>query len=268
MRVALIDDDSGLLTVLDRRFEALRWERELLGYAAVPEQLTSLRLHALIVNPALTGLDYLEWTARALPGLALLVCSAPAPVADRVRGLRSGADDWITKPGHPDELIARLEAVLRRRQAGQAPDADEALVAGELSIRPDRFDAYAGDEAAGLSRKEYELLYHLAVVDGRVLEREDIYQRVWGYTMARGDRSVDVFVRKLRQKLERVSPAWRYVHTHFGVGYRFAAEPAAAVEPAAVEPAAVEPAAGAFAAEPTVRPTRTAASTAYPVPPR
>jgi DNA-binding winged helix-turn-helix (wHTH) protein len=58
-----------------------------------------------------------------------------------------------------------------------------------------------------------------------VLEREDIYQRVWGYTMARGDRSVDVFVRKLRQKLEQVSPGWRYVHTHFGVGYRFAAEP-------------------------------------------
>jgi DNA-binding winged helix-turn-helix (wHTH) protein len=62
-------------------------------------------------------------------------------------------------------------------------------------------------------------------VDGRVLEREDVYQRVWGYTMARGDRSVDVFVRKLRQKLEAASPGWRYVHTHFGVGYRFAAEP-------------------------------------------
>ena len=58
-----------------------------------------------------------------------------------------------------------------------------------------------------------------------MLEREDIYQRVWGYTMARGDRSVDVFVRKLRQKLEQISPGWRYVHTHFGVGYRFAAEP-------------------------------------------
>jgi DNA-binding winged helix-turn-helix (wHTH) protein len=57
-----------------------------------------------------------------------------------------------------------------------------------------------------------------------VLEREDVYQRVWGYTMVRGDRSVDVFVRKLRQKLEALSPEWRYVHTHFGVGYRFAAE--------------------------------------------
>jgi DNA-binding winged helix-turn-helix (wHTH) protein len=59
-----------------------------------------------------------------------------------------------------------------------------------------------------------------------VLEREEIYQRVWGYAMARGDRSVDVFVRKLRQKLEKASPEWRYIHTHFGVGYRFAAEPA------------------------------------------
>jgi DNA-binding winged helix-turn-helix (wHTH) protein len=82
-----------------------------------------------------------------------------------------------------------------------------------------------------------------------VLEREDIYQRVWGYTMARGDRSVDVFVRKLRHKLELVSPDWRYVHTHFGVGYRFAAEPAEAVALDAPT-GATEPAAPAAAIEP------------------
>jgi DNA-binding response OmpR family regulator len=224
IRVALIDDDSGLVTVLDRRFAALRWEREVLGYAAGPDQLAALRLHALIVNPTLTGLDYLERTASALPGLALLVVSSPAPVAERVRGLRGGVDDWVTKPCHPEELVARIQAVLRRRRTGETPIGDAILVAGELAIRPDRFDAYVGEEPATLSRKEYELLYQLAAADGRVLEREDIYQRVWGYTMARGDRSVDVFVRKLRQKLERLSPAWRYVHTHFGVGYRFAAE--------------------------------------------
>jgi DNA-binding response OmpR family regulator len=184
-----------------------------------------MRLHAVIINPALTGLEYLERLARALPGVALLVCSAPAPVADRVRALRAGADDWVTKPCHPEELVARIEAVLRRRRAGELPLEQEALVAGELAIRPDRFDAYVEEQAASLSRKEFELLYQLAVAAGRVLEREDIYQRVWGYTMVRGDRSVDVFVRKLRNKLERVSPEWRYVHTHFGVGYRFAAEP-------------------------------------------
>jgi DNA-binding winged helix-turn-helix (wHTH) protein len=80
----------------------------------------------------------------------------------------------------------------------------------------------------------------LAASGGRVLEREFIYQRLWGYAMVRGDRSVDVFVRKLRQKLERVSPDWRYIHTHFGIGYRFAAEPAAGV-PAVIAPVA-EPA--------------------------
>jgi DNA-binding response OmpR family regulator len=226
LRIALIDDDSGMITVLDRRFAANRWDSQVIGYAADPEQLTALKLHALIVNPAITGLGYIEWVADRLPGLALLVCSRPAPVADRVRALRTGADDWITKPCHPEELVARIEAVLRRRRAGELPAQDEIVSAGELAIRPDRFDAYCGGVAAGLSRKEYELLAQLAGVEGRVLEREDIYQRVWGYTMARGDRSVDVFVRKLRQKLEAISPGWRYVHTHFGVGYRFAAEPA------------------------------------------
>ncbi len=224
VRVALIDDDSGLVTVLERRFEALRWEHEVLGYAAGPDQLSSLRLHALIVNPALTGLDYIEQVSRALPGLALLVCSGTAPVAERVRALRGGADDWIAKPCHPEELVARIQAVLRRRRTGELPVQETTVTAGELAIRPDRFDAHVGEEVASLSRKEYELLYQLASAQGRVLEREEIYQRVWGYTMVRGDRSVDVFVRKLRGKLERISPSWRYVHTHFGVGYRFAAE--------------------------------------------
>ncbi|MBV9006506.1 MAG: response regulator transcription factor [Solirubrobacterales bacterium] len=231
IRVAIIDDDSGLVTVLDRRFAALRWEREVIGYAAGPEHLAALRLHVVVVNPEITGLGYVERLAGALPGLALIVCSRPATVSARVRALRGGADDWIPKPCHPEELVARIEAVLRRRRAGELPAEESTIVAGELEIRPDRFDAYAGGRSASLSRKEYELLRQLAAAAGRVLEREDIYQRVWGYTMARGDRSVDVFVRKLRQKLELVSPGWRYVHTHFGVGYRFAAEPVDAPAP-------------------------------------
>jgi DNA-binding response OmpR family regulator len=234
IRVALIDDDTSLATVLDRRFASLGWQREHLRYAAGSEQLSALRLHALVVNPALTGLGYVEWIAGALPGLALLACSPPAPVAERVRTLRAGADDWIAKPCHPDELVARIEAVLRRRRAGERSVDADCIEAGELMIRLDRFDAHAAGAAAGLSRKEFELLRELALADGRVLEREDIYQRVWGYTMAHGDRSVDVFVRKLRQKLERISPGWRYVHTQFGVGYRFSAEPVD--QPVAPEP--------------------------------
>ena len=236
IRIALIDDDSGLQTVLERRFAVLGWQWEPLAYAATHEQLAAMRLHALLLNPSLTGLDYLERTALALPGLAILVCATGSAVSDRVRGLRGGADDWITKPCHPEELVARIQAVLRRRRVGELPLVEATVEAGEIAIRPDRFDAYVGENAAGLSRKEYELLVQLAQADGRVLEREDIYQRVWGYTMVRGDRSVDVFVRKLRQKLEKISPSWRYVHTHFGVGYRFAAEREAAREGANSQP--------------------------------
>jgi DNA-binding response OmpR family regulator len=273
LRIALIDDDSGLMTVLSRRFSAMRWDSQMIGYAVAPDQLSTLKLHALIVNPAITGLGYIEWVSERIPGLALLVCSRPAPVADRVRALRTGADDWITKPCHPEELVARVEAILRRRRAGELPAEGEAITAGELTIRPDRFDAYANDTPAGLSRKEYELLAQLAAAEGRVLEREEIYQRVWGYTMVRGDRSVDVFVRKLRQKLEAVSPAWRYVHTHFGVGYRFAAEPEKGAElPAPAEQAAVEPEPAApetAAPEPAAAgPERAASKLATPKPER
>ena len=101
-------------------------------------------------------------------------------------------------------------------------------------IRSDRFQAFVGEQSIDLTRREFELIELLASAEGRVLEREEIYSRLWGYTMVRGDRSVDVFVRKLRQKLEKASPEWRYIHTHFGIGYRFAAESLEVVDPSDV----------------------------------
>jgi DNA-binding response OmpR family regulator len=98
------------------------------------------------------------------------------------------------------------------------------VVAGELEIRADQFQAFVGSQSLDLTRREFELLQLLADARGTVLQREEIYQRVWGYAMAHGDRSVDVFVRKLRQKLETASSRWRYIHTHFGIGYRFEPE--------------------------------------------
>ncbi len=91
-------------------------------------------------------------------------------------------------------------------------------------MRPDQFQAFVDGVSIDLTRREFEIIRLLAAAGDRVLEREEIYQRVWGYAMAHGDRSVDVFVRKLRQKLQTASPGWRYLHTHFGVGYRLAAE--------------------------------------------
>ncbi len=188
-----------------------------------------MRLGALVVDPVLFGpraFDELERICSGLPGLAVVVCTGASTVAQRVRGLRLGADDWVTKPCHPEEVIARVESVLRRRRRSESAAAGVPLKAGEVEIRADQFQAFVSGRSIDLTRREFELVSLLAGAEGRVLEREEIYERVWGYAMARGDRSVDVFVRKLRQKLEKASPSWRYIHTHFGVGYRFAAEPA------------------------------------------
>jgi DNA-binding response OmpR family regulator len=227
LRLAVIDTDSGFLQVLGKRLERIGWEGRILAGAAPVETLVAMRLNAVVVDLTVLGgqaWEYLDKLCRALPDLGVVVCTGQSTVAQRVRGLRMGADDWLTKPCHPEELIARVEAVVRRRRRADARP-EGPIEAGEIEIRSDRFQAYAGDRSIELTRREFELIELLAGAEGRVLEREEIYQRVWGYAMARGDRSVDVFVRKLRQKLEKASPGWRYIHTHFGVGYRFAPEP-------------------------------------------
>ncbi len=224
IRLAVIDDDSGFLTVLSKRVEAAGWQQRLLGGAIPPEELVAMKLNALLVDPRLLGDEawaYLERVCGMLPDLGVVVCSGRSTVAQRVRGLRLGVDDWISKPCHPEEVIARVEAVARRRRRGHPREEAGPVVVGELEIRADRFQAFVAGESLDLTRREFELLRLLAEAKGQVLEREAIYQRVWGYAMAHGDRSVDVFVRKLRKKLEKRSPGWSYIHTHFGVGYRF-----------------------------------------------
>jgi DNA-binding response OmpR family regulator len=229
VRLAVIDTDSGFLRVLERRFEAAGWEYRVLSGAVPAEELVAMKLNALLVDLSVLGQEgwtFLERISGMLPGLGIVVCTQNSTVAQRVRGLRLGADDWVSKPAHPEEVAARVEAVVRRRKRSQ-PRADAGpLVAGEVEIRPDQFQAFVADRSLGLTRREFELLQVLADGEGKVIEREDLYQRVWGYAMAHGDRSVDVFVRKLRAKLQKDSPSWAYIHTHFGVGYRF--EPAAA----------------------------------------
>jgi DNA-binding response OmpR family regulator len=227
LRIAVLDRDSGFIQVLSKRLDRVGWEHRVLAGPVPSEAVVSMRLSALVVDLAVLGPQAWEWLERlcgALPELGIVVCTGPSTVAQRVRGLRLGADDWVTKPCHPDEVIARVQSVVRRRRRAQGRNEGKPLLAGEVEIRSDRFQAFAQGVSLDLTRREFELIELLAAAEGRVLEREEIYSRLWGYTMVRGDRSVDVFVRKLRQKLERASPRWRYIHTHFGIGYRFAAE--------------------------------------------
>ena len=227
LRIAVLDRDSGFIQVLSKRLDRLDWEHRVLAGPVPTDAIASMRLSALVVDLAVLGPQAWEWLERlcgALPELGVVVCTGPSTVAQRVRGLRLGADDWITKPCHPEEVIARVQGVARRRRRVNGRAEIKPLSAGEVEIRTDRFQAFVGGRSLDLTRREFELIELLAAAEGRVLEREEIYSRLWGYAMVRGDRSVDVFVRKLRQKLEKASPRWRYIHTHFGIGYRFAAE--------------------------------------------
>jgi DNA-binding response OmpR family regulator len=232
-----VDRDTGFIQVLSNRLDRAGWEYRVLPGPLPTEALASMRLGAVVVDLTVVGAQAWPWLERlcaATPDLGIVVCTGPSTVAQRVRGLRLGADDWITKPCHPEEVIARLQAVVRRRRHSTVRTGAAPISAGEVVIRSDRFQAFVGERSVDLTRREFELTELLASAEGRVLEREEIYSRLWGYAMARGDRSVDVFVRKIRQKLEKASPSWRYIHTHFGIGYRFAAESLEVIDPASV----------------------------------
>jgi DNA-binding response OmpR family regulator len=228
LRLVVIDRDPGFMQVLSNRLDALRWDHRALASPVTTEVLVAMRLNALVVDVSILGpgsWEYMERVCLRLPGLSVIVCTGPSSVAQRVRGLRLGADAWITKPCHPEELICVIEAAVRRHRRNEMPVLESALTVGEITIRADLYQAYAGEASLELTAREFEILNLLGQSD-RVLRREEIYERIWGYAMAHGDRSVDVFVRKLRQKLRVASPNWSYIHTHFGVGYRFAPETA------------------------------------------
>ena len=146
----------------------------------------------------------------------------------------SAACASVPTRGSPSRATPRSSSASSRRPSGgtgarRCPRSTPPPRFGEITIRPDLYQAYVNEVSLELTAREFEIL-HLLTGSDRVLRREEIYERVWGYAMAHGDRSVDVFVRKLRQKLRSGSREWNYIHTHFGVGYRFSPEHESSVE--------------------------------------
>ncbi len=194
-----------------------------------------MRLSALVVDLAVLGPQ--AWTLaraplRGAPRARHRRLHRPLdrrPARARAAARRRRLDHQALPPRGSDRARAERRAPPPPQQ--RAAPRPRRCIAGEVEIRSDRFQAFVGEQSIDLTRREFELIELLASAEGRVLEREEIYSRLWGYTMVRGDRSVDVFVRKLRQKLEKASPNWRYIHTHFGIGYRFAAESLEVVDP-------------------------------------
>src|SRR5215208_7454399 len=135
IRIAVLDSDTGFLQVLAKRLEGSGWQHRVLASPVPLDAIVAMRLNAIVIDLAVLGPQgwtYLEKLCARLPGLGVLVCTGQSSVAQRVRGLRLGADDWINKPCHPEEVMARIEAVVRRRKRGRASADVGPLVAGEL----------------------------------------------------------------------------------------------------------------------------------------
>ena len=165
----MLDSDTGFLQVLSKRLEGAGWQYRVLASPVPLDAIVAMRLNAIVIDLAVLGpqgWNYLEKLCTRLPGLGVVVCTGRSSVAQRVRGLRLGADDWMTKPCHPEELIARVEAVVRRRKRAEARVDAGPLVVGEVEIRPDQFQAFVGGVCADLTRREFELIQLLADADG------------------------------------------------------------------------------------------------------
>jgi DNA-binding response OmpR family regulator len=153
---------------------------------------------------------------RKSSDVPILMLTARDEDVDKIIGLEVGADDYMTKPFNPRELVARVKSVLRRAAPERRRSETEELRHGELVINSGRHEVFVGDEEIRLAPKEFELLWELLDHKGIVLTRDQLLERVWGYTFAGDTRTVDVHVRQIRRKLGDASP----IVTVWGVGYK------------------------------------------------
>lgn len=226
MATILVVEDEDTLR------ETLIYNLEQEGYAALSagdgdEALKIIRKQRpdlVLLDIMLPGLDGLAVCrlVRRDPDIAhipIIMLTARGTQGDKMVGLDSGADDYITKPFGLGELLARVRAVLRRAPGQGAPG--EKLEAGEIRVDPASRRAYRGDQELHLSHREFDLLVELLRNRGAVLSRDLILSRVWGYDYYGDSRTVDVHVRWLRQKIEDDPSNPTHIMTVRGVGYRF-----------------------------------------------
>jgi two-component system alkaline phosphatase synthesis response regulator PhoP len=174
--------------------------------------------------PELDGWKLIETARSEGIGTPIVVVSARGTEHDRVHALEIGADDYLVKPFSMRELVARVVAAARRGVRPAEDRRGEAVVIEELTIDPREVQAYVDGVSAGLTPTEFKLLYTLALDRGRVITRDELLQKVWGRRETHRDRTVDVFVRRLRQKIDRIAPRHSFIHTRFGVGYKLEPE--------------------------------------------
>jgi DNA-binding response OmpR family regulator len=226
-RALVVEDDPDIVELIDHYLRAEGFRVESLGDGREAlDRLRSDTFALLILDLQLPGMDGItvcrelrrEPRTQALP---VIMLTARGDEADRVVGLEVGADDYVVKPFSPKELMARVRALFRRLQRRE--EGDLPLVLGPLEVDPTRHTVRWEGGAVHLTAKEFALLVALLEANGRVLSRQALLEGVWGYSYTEGTRTVDVHVRRLREKLPGLAPRLVTVKS---LGYRLAREPA------------------------------------------
>jgi two-component system, OmpR family, response regulator ResD len=225
--VLVVDDDATTRDVIVRYleregFEALEAEDGGRARAVIESAEPNLVILDLML-PGIDGLEVMRRLRRGTgPAPAIILLTARGEESDRITGLRLGADDYVVKPFSPGELVARVDAVLRRAPAAEAEH--EVLRAGDVVIDVGGRRVTRGGEEVALTVREFELLAFLARHPGQAFTREELMERVWRFSFYTDTSTVTVHVRRLRSKLEPDPDAPRLIETVWGVGYRFASQ--------------------------------------------
>lgn len=224
-RILLVEDEPGLVLTLSDLLAAEGYAVE--SAASGPsglERALGERFDLAILDVMLPGMNGFE-VCRQLrqhgKDLAILMLTAKTQLTERVVGLKLGADDYLTKPFEPPELLARIEALLRRVKKERLAPVSRFQFGG-MEIDFERGSVFRDGKPISLSGKELELLRYLVDHRGKVVSREELLEGVWQYQPGVSSRTIDVHVAWLRQKLEDNPQTPRYIYTVRGVGYRFA----------------------------------------------
>lgn len=220
-KILVVDDEIDILTLLEYNLEKAGFK--VISASDGPEAIESAkreRPNLIILDimlPSMEGTDVCKVLKRdeATSHIPVIMLTAKGEEVDRIVGLELGADDYITKPFSPRELILRVKAVLKR---GQAQEKSKTITKGPIHIDIDRNSATVNNKLLNLTAIEFKLLAELAASNGRVLSRDNLLDRVWGKDCYVNDRTIDTHIRRLREKLGKAS---RYIETARGFGYRF-----------------------------------------------
>jgi DNA-binding response OmpR family regulator len=228
-RVLIIEDDDVIAQGMARHlqsagFDAVSVANGETGLARLRFEKPDVCVLDLML-PGVDGWKVIEHARNEGIGTPILVVSARGTEHDRVHALELGADDYLVKPFSMKELVARVRAAARRGTRAQDTRRGEEIEIEELRLDPRNVQAFVNDESAELTPTEFRLIYTLALESGRVLTRDELLQRVWGRRATHRDRTVDVFVRKLREKIDMRATRHTFLQTRYGVGYKFEPEP-------------------------------------------